>query len=195
MRYLFPLLALAFVGCGPQIPVRCKSYDTRYYVSIWAYESEPSLARNSHTFATFVRTDGGQMEHHTISWLPVDQFRIISSGQEGMNLDLASTLQRARNYNCKVYEFGPYEITEELYNKAMAQISLLESGQVKYYALGNGKYVCNCIHAVSNVIGPLATGATWGRAANRQIVVHYRPWLINPTTVHPEISKRLVNRL
>ena len=50
--------------------------------------------------------------------------------------------------------WGPYRIDEELYDNAVRQHGVLESGQVHYKALDSGyptQRASNCIHAVGSV--------------------------------------------
>jgi hypothetical protein len=204
MRYAALLLVLATVGCSNKSstpinysdPVRV-DLPSRYFVTVFAYEGQVNLARNSHSFATFSRAQGYNLQSHTISWYPRNNdVRLAqASGQSGKNMTLNETIEHARKNNAKIYYFGSYEITEELYQKALTQVSYLESGAVKYHALGNGMEVCNCIHAVSNVLGPLKTYTAWGVEASRMIVGHFRPHIIRPHVAHPQLTEQLLSEV
>ena len=140
MRYslLLPLLL------GPVSWEPVARGKERYYIIIFGSQSTPRLPRYTHTWATFVKASGegpDSSTYHidevfTISWLPADL--VVRSlrlrAQEGVNLDLEATLayvlQRER-----VSEWGPFEITQRLYDQAVERKAQLESGSVKYKAI------------------------------------------------------------
>jgi len=75
--------------------------------------------------------------------------------QQGVNLDLEATLayvlQRER-----VSKWGPFEITQTLYDRALERKPELESGAVKYKAIDpnfgpRARYVSDCIHGISDI--------------------------------------------
>jgi uroporphyrinogen-III synthase len=149
-------------------------------MNVYACETVPNLARNSHLFATFIKKEGSKSEVHTISWYPADKrVRVIKSkGQKGINLTLEQTLERAKSYNAKVFKSDSYQIKQELYDKALKQIEKLENGTIKYQALSSGENVCNCIHVVANLAGPLDTGWNWGIPARDMIIKHFDKYII-----------------
>ena len=173
--------------------------NPRYFMSVFAYETNPRAPQSAHTFATFVKTEGKKFEAHTISWLPKsDDIKLLKRPEAGVNLDLKTTLEKARATEAKVTEWGPYEIKPELYQRALKQIELLNSGRVLYKAIDRaprpGMDVSNCIHAVMEVDpdgGRVLTGAQFGVDASEAVVEHLAKWTIDPKKVHPEINEKL----
>jgi hypothetical protein len=156
---LLPLL-LANVAC--ESVARAEDH---YYVIIFGSQSTPRLPRYTHTWATFVKASGeGQdssryqiNEVSTISWLPADL--VVRSlrlrGQQGVNLDLEATLVYVLEHE-RVSEWGPFEITQRFYDRALERKAQLESGSVKYKAIDPNfgprvHYVSDCIHAVTDL--------------------------------------------
>jgi hypothetical protein len=162
----------------------------KFYASLYCYESMPNRAANSHNFATFVRWAGADIQRVTISWYPARTDLGLLKRQAGKNWDLASTLDKARADGRIIEELGPYEVQEELWQRAVAEKARLESGSVDYQALSGSSDVCNCIHAVLHVVGSeRRTGSAWGRAANKIILHEYHRYLIQPGKVHPEVPR------
>jgi hypothetical protein len=68
-----------------------------------------------------------------------------------VNLDLPETFRFARELGARVYEWGPYRIRPELYERGLRQIERLNSGRIAYKVL-DGAWrpdgASNCIHAV-----------------------------------------------
>ncbi len=163
-----------------------------YYMSVFAYQTEPNAPRTAHTFATFVKVSyqhgmdprTGRLETHTISWLPASLDVALLRGPEpGKNLDLATTLQLGKKEGATIYAWGPYRIRKELYDDALTQIQRLNRGEVEYKALDHvfGEQVSsNCIHAVSDIVGgpSLDTGTAHGAEASAMVVEHLSPWVI-----------------
>ena len=160
MRYslLLPLL-LAFFSWGSAARA-----EDRYYIIIFGSQSTPRLPRYTHTWATFVKASGeGQdsSKYHidevfTISWLPADL--VVRSlrlrAQPGVNLDLEATLAYVLPRE-RVSEWGPFEITPQLYYRALERKAQLESGAVKYKAIDPNfgprvHYVSDCIHGITD---------------------------------------------
>lgn len=201
MRYMIVLVVLLMAGCrGSEpcspVPVRRVGEKAvppvvvvpRYFVSLFCYESVPNRAGNSHNFATFVRWAGDDVQRVTISWYPASSDRGLLPRQPGRNFSLAETLERGRDRVLE--ELGPYECKSELWEKAVAADKRLASGGVDYKALGGSMECCNCIHAVLNVVRPgVKTGMCWGKSANKIVLREYRPWLISPGKVHPEVPR------
>ncbi len=157
---------------------------SRYTVTVYAYAVPGRGPAWTHTFATFTR--GG--ESLCISWMPnapkaKGNVRLTSRPECGCNWSLAQTLEHAREIRAKVHAFGPYPCRPELFEAAQRRVRELESGQIAYKAidvLTRPKGV-NCIHAVSDTISPpLDTGVLVSDAAAREIVRHFRPYLVKP---------------
>jgi hypothetical protein len=75
--------------------------------------------------------------------------------RQGVNLDLEATLayvlQRER-----VSEWGPFQISQRFYDRALERKAELESGRVQYKAIDPNfgprvHYVSDCIHAISDL--------------------------------------------
>src|SRR5262245_37205047 len=88
-QWLRTLAALGLSGCArlavrpptPAVSMSTKGLwdprpDEKYYVLIFGSQSQPKIARLTHTWATFVRVQqhgeaqGAEIDEHTISWLP-----------------------------------------------------------------------------------------------------------------------------
>jgi hypothetical protein len=177
-----------------------------YFLLVFGSQRTPNDPDYSHSFATFVRAtwDGPapvapRLEVHTISWLPSNlRIRALALLPEcGHNYELHMTLRWAFANRERVSLWGPYQIDRDLYLRALAQISLLESGQVRYKANDVGhptNRVSNCIHAISS----LREGhrlyiaiSSWGETASYFILEELTPWLIGPCQEHAWISSAL----
>jgi hypothetical protein len=181
------------------------SAGERYYVVLFAFQSEPNLPRFAHTFATFVKATGAgpdprcySVQTHTISWCPASrEIRVARFCPErGANLDLPATLAWARSLGSWVTRWGPFEVHKELYDRAVAQEARLRSGAVQYKVLDCGlrpSEASNCIHAVSDLAGGalLDTGAAYGEEASCLVAHHLRRWMINPHLTHEWVYQRL----
>ena len=145
-----------------------------YHMTVFAVDG--GLPHRSHVFAVFARTDrgpaGDTVQVVTISWMPGDGRIALDRSKPGRNYTLAETVQWARGI--PTLQWGPYPITAELYLRAVTQARRLESGQVRYKALDRQlrPRACNCIHAVSDLGGPLDTGAAFGFRAAEKVVKH-----------------------
>lgn len=126
----------------------------RYYALVFGAEASPPRPKFSHSFATFVRTDGGGklLEAHTISWLPreVELHPLRLAPESGRNFDLHASMKIALESCEHVGQWGPFPICPELYERALWQIDRLNGGGVRYKTFDTGfpvERVCNCIHA------------------------------------------------
>jgi hypothetical protein len=176
----------------------------------------------SHCFATFVKLKhdtGGPSEQalelHHINWftrlghetgvphgLMIDGR--LAKPEPGENRDTASALRAAKRHGLTVYRFGPYQIDESLYQRALRHIDLLEGripGQkVLYKQLDYGLrevdpiVALNCIHAVSDVVrkpSPCSTGLAFGREAALLNLNHLKPWVKDVSRAHPDVWGRV----
>jgi hypothetical protein len=173
--------------------------EPEYYLCVFAFETVPRRAKDSHTFATFIKSDGGSVEAHTISWLPKSKDIEVGRTQSepGVNLDLPQTLRFARDLNADVYQWGPYRIRPELYERGLQQIERLNSARIQYKAIDGAwrpDVASNCFHAVSDVDaddGYLTLDGAFGVAASAGVVEHLSHWMIQPGREHPSIDKLL----
>ena len=139
--------------------------EERYYIIIFGSQSTPRLPRYTHTWATFVKASGeGQdsSKYHidevfTISWLPADLLvrSLRLRAQQGVNLDLEATLAYVLERE-RVSEWGPFQISQRLYDRALERKAELEGGSVKYKAIDPNfgprvHYVSDCIHGITDL--------------------------------------------
>ncbi|HEV3081338.1 MAG TPA: PhnD/SsuA/transferrin family substrate-binding protein [Gemmataceae bacterium] len=173
--------------------------EPEYYLSVFAFDTVPRRAQDSHTFATFIKSSRGSLEAHTISWFPRSKHIEVARTQSepGMNCDLDQTLRFARGLSARVYEWGPYRIRPELYERGLQQIERLNSGRIQYKVLDGAwrpDLASNCIHAVSDIAaddGYLTVDGAFGVAASARVVEHLSRWLIQPGREHPSIHEKL----
>jgi hypothetical protein len=180
--------------------------DEAYYLLVFGAQRVPNTPDYSHSFATFVRATWNgpapappRLEAFTISWLPQTlRIRALAFAPEcGQNLGLHETLRWALGTGQRVSLWGPYQIDRDLYVRALAQLRLLESGQILYKANDVGHptdRVSNCIHAISgmtdghrlHVIIP-----SWGETASYYVEQELMPWVLNPCQTHPWVASAL----
>lgn len=128
--------------------------DERYYMTLFGAQSSPPQPSKTHTWATFVRTritpDGEvPVAVDTVSWMPATlRIRPLAFRREtGVNLTLADTFAWVASVGAHSSYWGPYEIDADRYAEVMARKEELESGTVKYRAIGALTYtklVSNC---------------------------------------------------
>jgi hypothetical protein len=180
--------------------------DESYYLIVFAAQRAPTTPRYSHTFATVVKaTENGtdrskyKVEEHPISWIAKSKEIVLAraKSEPGVNLSLRGSLRLAASLDETISMWGPFEIKKELYDRALKQIEVLESGKLQYKALDvrfRPETAINCIHAVSDLDtdqGLLDTGAACGDEASRMVANHLRRWMVKPETTHTWLIKRL----
>lgn len=131
----------------------------RYYFVLFAGQSVPFIPRTAHTWATFVKAtplaDGTTLvEPITISWLPSngDVKPQEPRAVPGKNHTLDETFAVMAKHRSQVSYWGPFEIDAVRYERAVEQVRLLESGQVRYRVLDTFRHkkdVAHCVHAVT----------------------------------------------
>ena len=134
----------------------------RFYALIFGSQSSPKRLRDTHTWATFVRVVGDendpahvQVYPHTISWLPatlvVRPLSLVP--EQGVNLDLYSTLDAVYRNGENVTLWGPFEMTAEVYQRSLEVKAILDSGEARYRAISTARdmLISDCIHAVAAV--------------------------------------------
>lgn len=189
------------------VPVPTAHGEEHYFLMVFGAQSIPNRPNYSHSFAAFVHAVGEgpgvenyALEAHTISWLPetleIHTLRLLP--ERGHNLDLQTSLAFVASVHDRLSMWGPYEIYEELYNRALAQIDRLESGSVAYKAvdaLHPASKTSNCIHALSDVtsrphcVRLLSPG--FGQIASYHMVLRFEPWIIDPDVTHDWVAARL----
>lgn len=175
--------------------------DERYFVVLFASQGPNGDARRTHTFATFLKVDIGEpdedgeiptqtMETTTISWLPASgSIRVLAPSEVGRNFGLQETLEWAKDNGTSTSARGPFEITREIYERAVKQKQRLESGAVAYKVIDRRfrtGAALNCIHAVSDIIpgSLLMSGTARGESATDMVAQHFRPHLPDPGRTH-----------
>ena len=185
VRWATPLALLLLAGAAPA--------DEFYYVAVFGSQATPTDPNYSHSFATFVRARGDGPcptsfdveDCFTISWLPANlKVRTRALLPEcGHNFGLRETLDHVLSEGQRVSMWGPYRIDQELYENAVVQVRLLESGHVRYKAIDSGHptdRVSNCIHAIASpadgyrvrVLSPW-----FGETASWAVLQRYRPFI------------------
>jgi len=162
--------------------------NDKYYMVVFASQTELKIPRGSHSFAAFVKVSGDdptKRETVCISWLPksmqIDSFELP---EEGHNLCLPDTLEWTRKLNAKVTMWGPYAIKPELYEMAAKHVKYLESKPIGYVVIDKdfrGKRASNCIHALADLVlnrEPLDSGTFFGVSASEAIVKHFQPFIV-----------------
>ncbi len=202
MRGWRGVAAVALLLCGAA-PGRG---DEFYYVLVFASQRGLVSIRDTHTFATFVRATGRGpcaqsygLEAFTISWLPrtLELRPWALAPEAGTNLGLADTLRWAQATGQRVSLWGPYQIDRELFELALAQVRLLQSGAVCYKVLDSGyrtDAVSNCIHAVTSVAAgyrPRLLSPGRGDTASHVAALLFRPWIIYCSGRHEWVAERL----
>jgi hypothetical protein len=177
-----------------------------YYALVFGSQQGAGCVRYSHTFATFVRATGRgpcaqayRLDAFTISWLPraLDLRPLALEPEEGVNLGLGDTLRWAQATSQRVCLWGPYQVEKELFDRALLQARLLESGQVCYKLLDAGcrtDQVSNCVHAITSVTGghrPRLLCPGFGAAAGHFVALRFRPWIIDCSSQHEWVAQRL----
>jgi hypothetical protein len=190
-----------------------------FYLVVYAAQEEGNHPETSHCFATFARVEeareaGPVVELHHINWFSLRGHRTGATHalfeddgtptrpEPGENRTTREALLLASRHGLRISRWGPFEIEQELYNRALRQIDLLE-GRVpgrrvlyKSCDIGcrepRGIVALNCVHAVSDVdreSGPLRTWTKFGEQAARLVVQHLGRWIKEPARDHPEAWK------
>lgn len=136
--------------------------DEFYYALVFGSQSQPRLAKYTHTWVTFVRAVGEgpdasryASQPHTISWLPASLVirPLRLEPEPGVNMTLEETLAFAFRNGERVRMWGPFRIDRETYNDSVREFNILQSGRRLYRAISfqDDPVVCDCIHAVEKV--------------------------------------------
>ena len=170
----------------------------RYFLVVWSYEGAAKVPQQCHTFITVY--DGndlalGRVVPDTISWLPeTGNVRLLGVFQ-GRNFSLAETLAIACQSGKRTKSMGPFEITPDLYDRALARIQYLESGNVKYSGSSPSQSAINCIEAAGDLTDTrFRPGPVWGFVAGRAIVRHLKPFLKQGGRVNKDVARMVLAR-
>lgn len=123
------------------LPANALAQDS-YYITVFGSGSNPLRAKRTHTFATFTHVTetlaGPLVENHTISWMPatlnIRPFAVRS--EAGVNLTQEQSLQWAASHGIRTSVWGPFQISPERFSMYLDRMADLESGRIKYRALG-----------------------------------------------------------
>jgi hypothetical protein len=187
--------------------VRPAAAADRYYMVVFASQANPNVPRAAHTWATFIKASGAgpffwdyqNVDSHTISWMPAS-LAIVPARlrpEPGKNFDMQTTLKWAQSMGGRVSAWGPSQIQKGLYDRALAQIRVLNSGAMAYKAIDwryRGSGVVSCFHAVSDIDvdnGWLETNGAYGDAASDMVAHHLQRWIIEPKKTYPALLKKL----
>jgi hypothetical protein len=184
-----------------------------YFFTLFGFEGAPAnLAQDSHTFAIFARVDAdGKQDWSTISWLPatfIDDQKICvfdaavladfspkCANVPGRVYDATQTMKWARQGKHSVAMWGPYQITQELYDLAQKRIETLNSGAFAYQADDRetrpAGTAINCLHAISDLEDAIPVGGfantglfQWGIEGTQSVIDHYASkgarWFVDP---------------
>ena len=159
---------------------------SNHYVVVFAWQDGPEgvepSPRLSHSFATWVKTEGQKIEEEfTISWMAPNGVRLIHPAEPGRNLSMKESLEEAKQEGLQVFAWGPYRVTSEAYERAKGIERSLEEAESNYSILYKAidrnsrrfqpQPAINCIHAVTNVSRPdVITGDACGVEASLMIV-------------------------
>jgi hypothetical protein len=177
----------------------------KFYGIIFGEQDGGNRFCEAHTFATFVRVrlevDGPQtVDQATISWLPAaGKVKLFKRAEKGRNYTLEESFALVKPGH-RVAQWGPFEIQEELFDRAKKQAALLSSGAILYKAVDPftrpAGYAINCEHAVCDIgLRPgkaiERTGTAHGHHGSYLVATHLRSWMIEPGVSHDWVSRTL----
>ncbi|QDU62111.1 hypothetical protein Pan216_29770 [Planctomycetes bacterium Pan216] len=159
-----------------------------YYMIVFALQSGPAnVIEKSHTFATFVKANQNRqiIDTVTISWLAASGIieTLNPVPQSGANWSLRDTLEWGSEKGARMSKWGPYVIDAAFFERAKRRTEQLDRGNIKYLILDRrwrrhtGTRGFDCIHALSDIGGYLATGSARGEDASRKVAKHFKPWI------------------
>src|SRR5438132_670822 len=131
-----------------------------FYAIIFGEEDGRNRFCEAHSFATFVRvrleaTGPEIVDRATISWLPAaGKVRLFKRAERGRNYTLEETFALVKPGHT-VAQWGPFEIQEDLFERAKKQAAFLSSGGVLYKAMDPfsrpAGMAINCEHAICDI--------------------------------------------
>ena len=183
--------------------------DEYYFAIIFGSQTHPKMLRDTHSWATFVRAVGEgpdfsqyQLYVHTLSWMPRRiKVRVWSLIPEpGVNLSLEETLRTVYAANENVTLWGPFVISQVVYERSIEAYQKFMSGQMVYRAIDTLREspISDCIHAVAEVDPQfgrehyplIRVGVPASRYIARQIMMHggYDQWLSDNAWLLPRLG-------
>lgn len=194
------------IGCALLLlagsPLRAQD---KFYAIIFGEQDGPNRFVEAHSFATFVRVrldDAGPtvVDQATISWLPAaGKVKLFKRAEKGRNYTLEESFALVK-LGHSVAQWGPFEIQEELFERAKKQEALLSSGGILYkavepFARPAGRAI-NCEHAICDIgLKPgesvVRTGTAHGHHGSYLVAVHLKGWMIEPGVSHDWVARSL----
>ena len=177
----------------------------KYYAIIFGEQDGGNRFCEAHTFATFVRVrlevSGPEVvDQATISWLPAaGKVKLFKRAERGRNYTLEESFALVKPGH-SLAQWGPFEIQEELFDRAKKQAAFLSSGGVLYKAVDPfsrpAGVAVNCEHAVCDIgLRPgesiIRTGTAHGHHGSRLVATHLRSWMIEPGVSHDWVNRSL----
>jgi hypothetical protein len=177
----------------------------KFYAIIFGQEDGRNRFCEAHTFATFVRVRlevaGPEVvDQATISWLPAaGRVKLFKRAERGRNYTLEESFALVKPGH-NLAQWGPFEIQEELFDRAKKQAAFLSSGGVLYKAVDPftrpAGVAINCEHAVCDIgLRPgesiLRTGTAHGHGGSYMVAQHLRSWMIEPGVSHDWVNRSL----
>lgn len=175
----------------------------KYYTVIFGVQDGPNRFREAHSFATFVqarREPVRILDQATISWLPASGVvNLRNRAERGTNHTLKSSLELVTPAHT-IAQWGPFEITQDLFQRAKRQAQFLERGGTLYKAVDLSTrsvgVAVNCEHAISDIVrNPgqpfVRTGTARGHWGSFLVAGHLRGSMIEPTVVHDWLNEPL----
>jgi hypothetical protein len=167
-----------------------------YFVVVWGYQGPGNMPKDSHTFASFYDGDDlaeDPMKVATISWMPDSGFIHLLRIERGRNFSLAQTLAVACQARKQLKSWGPYEITPDLYRRALARIKLLDSGKVSFSALPRRPDTMNCFKAAGDITNTsFRPGMVWGFRASEAVVRHFSPFFKGEAQIGEGVARLVI---
>ena len=171
-------------------PSRPQASAVHFFVTLFATETRINFPATSHSFATFVAIKNDRIvEEVTISWIPAPGYfrrnyslpRFLTVPGKNYTV-LDETVSLYEDHEFTVH--GALEVTPELFMRAKNRIKYLDSGAAEYKglilseidresSLDNMPAKLECIHAISDIAGPLKTGIDHGNRATRDVMRHF----------------------
>jgi hypothetical protein len=176
-----------------------------FYAIIFGEQDGRNRFCEAHSFATFVRVRlepaGPEVvDRATISWLPAaGKVKLFKRAEIGRNYTLEESFALVKPGH-RVAQWGPFEIQEELFDRAKKQAAFLSSGGVLYKAMDRlsrqAGVAVNCEHAISDIaLRPgesiIRTGTAHGHHGSYLVATHLRSWMVEPGVAHDWVARSL----
>jgi hypothetical protein len=177
----------------------------KYYAVVFGVQDRNNHCCEAHSFAHFVQVRqeliGPEVvDQATISWLPAQgTVKLFKRAERGINHSLKESLENVKPGHA-IAQWGPFEIQEELFDRAKKQAAFLSSGGILYKAMDPfsrpAGVAINCEHAISDIgLRPeeslVRTGTAHGHHGSYLVATHLRSWMIEPGVAHHWVGRSL----